>query len=240
MKVLAYQRVSTDRQSEVGWGMDAQRQKLEALAVLHGLEDVEYVKDEGYSGKNEDRPGWQYILKEIQARPQRVGVLMAASLDRITRSLLDLLQLLKTLEKRKITLLVAKQSIDTSTNVGRMMIGVLGVFAEFEREEISARVSAALKARRKTGRSVSGNAPYGWYAGDDGYLVRHPGEQIVLAEIGRMRHDEGMSWQKIADRLNELGKRSRTGGYWSKQGALQNWQSNREQESIMADLEKTG
>ncbi len=99
------------------------------------------------------------------------------------------------------------------------MVNVLGAVAQWEREATAERTSAALQVLKHQGRATGGVAPYGFqFIG--GRREWHRGEQETLAAIIEHR-SAGLSWAKVADKLNATGRRTRTGGRWTRQGAHQ-------------------
>ena len=90
---IGYIRVSTRDQADSGASLESQRVKIEAYAVLHDLELVEVIEDAGHSAKSLDRPGMTNLLRLIRGR--KIGVVIVAKLDRITRSVRDLGELIE-------------------------------------------------------------------------------------------------------------------------------------------------
>jgi DNA invertase Pin-like site-specific DNA recombinase len=91
MRAIGYCRVSTDKQSEKGVSLEAQTEKIRAMAVVHGFELIEVVED-GESGKSLNRSGMQRVLEMVRRR--EVEAVIIAKLDRLTRSVKDLCELL--------------------------------------------------------------------------------------------------------------------------------------------------
>ncbi len=141
-----YIRVSTDGQTT-----DNQRLALEAVAAQRGWTVVATYEDAGISGaKGRDkRPGLDKLLTD--ASRARFDVVMAWAMDRLGRSLADLIDTLRTLEAGKVDLFLHQQAIDTTTPAGRMFFHVTGAFAEFERDMIRSRVNAGLDRARARG-----------------------------------------------------------------------------------------
>lgn len=140
-----YLRVSTDEQTT-----ENQQRELTEAAARAGWEITQVYRDEGISGaKGRDkRPGLDAMLKDATRR--KFDVVMAWSVDRLGRSLQDLVGLLTELHGSNIDLFLHQQAIDTTTPAGRAMFQMMGVFAEFERAMIRDRVKAGM-ARAKAG-----------------------------------------------------------------------------------------
>ena len=145
-KVALYVRVSTDGQTVAN-----QEQELREVAAAKGWEVAEVYRDEGVSGAKgrEARHGLDGMLKD--AVRGRFSVLMAWSVDRLGRSLQDLIHTLNDLRAADCDLYLHRQALDTRTPSGRAMFQMLGVFAEFEREMIRERVKAGIERVRRTG-----------------------------------------------------------------------------------------
>lgn len=143
-----YARVSTDNQT-----VENQLLELHAVAQRQGWDVVTVLTDEGISGaKGRDRrPGFDALLKGIARR--EFDQIMAWSVDRLGRSLPDLVSFLNDAHAKNVDLYLHQQGLDTSTPSGRMMFQMLGVFAEFERAMIRERIMAGLRrTTKKSGR----------------------------------------------------------------------------------------
>jgi DNA invertase Pin-like site-specific DNA recombinase len=145
-KVGIYLRVSTDGQTT-----ENQRRELEAIAARSGWEVVGFYEDAGISGaKGRDkRPGFDRLLKDVTSR--KVNMIAAWSVDRLGRSLQDLVGFLNELQAVKCDLYLHQQSIDTTTPSGRAMFQMCGVFAEFERSMIQQRVVSGMARAKAAG-----------------------------------------------------------------------------------------
>jgi DNA invertase Pin-like site-specific DNA recombinase len=146
MRAAIYLRVST-----AGQDVANQRRELEAAAAARGWQIVAVYADEGISGaKGRDkRP--QFDLMQADAVRRRFDVLMTWAVDRLGRSLPDLIGCMQELHGAKVDLFLHQQAIDSTTPAGKAMFGMLSVFAEFERSMIQARVHAGLDRARAAG-----------------------------------------------------------------------------------------
>ena len=146
-RAAVYVRVSTDKQT-----VENQIRELRQIAERRGWEVVEEYRDAGISGAKgrENRPGLDQMLKDASKR--RFDIVMAWAIDRLGRSLIDLLSTIQTLEACGVDLYLDQQSIDTTTPAGKLMFQVTGAFAEFERSMIRQRVHAGLKRAAQEGR----------------------------------------------------------------------------------------
>jgi DNA invertase Pin-like site-specific DNA recombinase len=148
-RVAIYLRVSTSKQDT-----DNQRRELVAVAARSGWDVVKVYEDAGISGaKGRDkRPGLDAMLKAVNAR--EFDMVAAWSVDRLGRSLTDLLGILQSLHDKGVDLFLHQQGLDTSTSAGKAMYQMLGVFAEFERGIIRERINAGIARARAKGTKL--------------------------------------------------------------------------------------
>src|ERR1700729_3447635 len=148
-RVAIYLRVSTSKQETSN-----QRRELEAVAARSGWQIVKVFQDAGISGaKGRDkRPGVDALLKAVYAK--EFDMVAAWSVDRLVRSLTDLLGILQGLHDKGVGLFLHQQGLDTSTTAGKALFQMLGVFAEFERGVIRERVNAGLARARAKGTKL--------------------------------------------------------------------------------------
>jgi DNA invertase Pin-like site-specific DNA recombinase len=135
-----YVRVSTDHQS-----VENQTRELRQVAERRGWHIVEIYFDAGISGAKgrDQRPGLDALLND--ASRGKFDIVLCWAIDRLGRSLIDLLGTIQHLEACKVDLYLDQQNIDTTTPMGRLVFQVTGAFAEFERSMIRQRVRAGLK-----------------------------------------------------------------------------------------------
>jgi site-specific DNA recombinase len=130
----------------------------------------------------------------------RFEMVLVTRLDRFTRSLLDLLLGIQALEERSVSLKSMTEPYDTSTLMGRFMIQLLGMLAEWERGLIAERTSGGRLRTASAGKWNGGPPPYGYQVDEDGRLVIHPEEAEVVRRIFGLA-DAGESLNGIADQL---------------------------------------
>jgi DNA invertase Pin-like site-specific DNA recombinase len=148
-RVALYLRVSTSDQT-----VENQRRELRAIAERHGWQVVAEFADEGISGTKgrEKRPGYDRLCRGIVRR--EFDQVAAWSVDRLGRSLQDLVVFLGELHAKGVDLYLHQQGLDTGTPAGKAMFQMMGVFAEFERAMIVERVKAGLSRARAQGRRL--------------------------------------------------------------------------------------
>lgn len=166
-----YVRVSSREQALQGYSLDAQELKCRQYAELIGLDPQTLVvyKDDGYSAKSLDRPRMQQMLKDIRAgKIQRVIVY---KLDRLTRSVMDVYRIMQMFLDNNCSLMAIVDNLDLSSANGRMLVGMLSIIAQWEREVISERTRDGLIEMVNQGKyPYGGPAPYGWIKLGDGRL----------------------------------------------------------------------
>lgn len=195
-RALGYARVSTDEQARTGYGIGDQRDRLTAEIAHRGWDMLDLVVDDGESGKDWARPGIRAVLARLAA--DEADALVVTKLDRLTRSALDFAQLLVWAGKLDVRIVVLDIGVDTSTDVGRLVAGIMSNVAEWERRMISDRTRAAAAQRRKDNVAMGGGG------------VRSANPELA-DRITAMRAG-GSTWQAIADRLNAEGVPTVRGG----------------------------
>ena len=214
MKAIGYVRVSTLDQADNGVSCDMQTSKIRAMAEVQDADLVEIITDAGASAKTLRRPGMQKVLDLVTAGA--VDAVIVYKLDRLTRSVKDLGELLDLFERHGVTLVSVCEALDTGTAAGRLVLNVMGSVAQWEREVVAERTREALASMKADGRRV-GNVPFGYEtAGDGAHLVENPKEQRVLAIIRELR-EAGYTLRAIAAELNRQGHRTRRGSAWRHQ-----------------------
>lgn len=208
--VIGYIRVSSRDQAETKLSLTNQEEKIKALAVAHDRKIVRIYNDAAESAKDLKRDAIRELIAEIEKG--KIGHVIIYKLDRLTRNLEDLGYLLRLFEKKGVTLTSVQESLDTSTAGGRMVVNLLGMIAQWERETIAERTQVALDVKRKRGEKLGGITPYGCRV-RQGKLIPHDAEQKVLQAILKARR-EGRGYQDIAEALNDKKVKPRSGVRW--------------------------
>jgi site-specific DNA recombinase len=202
-----YVRVSTEDQAREGVSLEAQIERIRAFAVATGRELTEIVSDAGLSAKSLERPGLAKVLAGV--RTHEVSAVIVLKLDRLTRSVRDLADLLEMFEDAGAALVSCQESLDTGTASGRLMLHLLASVSQWEREAISERTAFALRHKRRAGNAY-GRVPFGFERVGD-KLVAVPQAQAAIAEMRRM-HEDGSSLRQIGVMLTALGALPPQGG----------------------------
>jgi DNA invertase Pin-like site-specific DNA recombinase len=204
-QTIGYARVSTDRQD---LSLDAQQAKIRAMAALHD-KTLEMIVD-AQSAKSLDRPGMVRLLALVDSGA--VDTVIIAKLDRLTRSVKDLAELLERFAKHDVSLVSVAESLDTGSASGRLVLNIMVSVAQWEREAIGERTATALQHKR-TNRQVFNHTPYGYSRAGDA-LVASADEQAVIIRIRALR-SAGETLDAIAGTLNsDAIPTKRAGGKW--------------------------
>lgn len=209
-KDAVYARQSLDKKDSLS--IETQIDKGKAWASG----EVEVYRDKGYSGKNTDRPDLQRLKTDIEA--DKIKKVIVYRLDRISRNIADFYQLNKIMEDHKVEFTSISENFDTSTPMGRAMMGILIVFAQMERESIQERVKDNYYYRiEEDGRWPGGRAPKGFDLSRtaDNKPTLKPNKDIEMVKIAfeSYANDVNSSLAKIGRELNAKGyKSSRASG----------------------------
>lgn len=208
-RAVGYARVSLEKQADLGISLDMQRSKIESYAALYDLELVEMFVDAGASAKTLDRPGLQAALNALDSG--RADALLVMKLDRLTRSVRDLGDLVDRFSNGRFALLSMAENIDTRSASGRLVLNILGSVSQWEAESTRERTSAAMQHKRALSEYTGGKLPYGYRLAADGTRLEPvPNEQAVIRHATRLRQ-KGMKIAAIARALSVAGMRTRSG-----------------------------
>lgn len=167
-RTAIYIRVSTEDQAKEGFSIPAQRERLTAYVKSQDWDIFDYYIDDGYSAKDTKRPQFQRMLQDAEQR--KIDIILVHKLDRFTRNVRDLYEVLDKLNRWNVSFRSSQEQFDTTTTMGRAMIGMLGIFAQWERETIADRVYVGMEQKILTGKRNGAQAPMG-YDLIDGQLV---------------------------------------------------------------------
>ena len=181
MVVVGYARVSTENQLE-NYSIEEQTDRLKAYCAAKGWSLRKLYVDGGYSGGNTNRPALQQLLAAV--RQGGVDAVVVYKLDRLSRSQKDTLTLIEDeLLAHGTDFVSINENFDTSTPFGRAMIGILSVFAQLEKDQITERFTMGRIGRSKAGYYHGGSHPPTGYDYKDGLLVVNQYEAIQIQEI---------------------------------------------------------
>ena len=195
-----YIRVSTEDQAREGFSLGEQEEKLLALCKFKDLEVYKIYKDAGISAKDmEHRPQFQEMLKDM--KDGKINYIVAYKLDRITRSVRDLEELISVLEQYNCFLLCDRDDVNTSTANGRFFVRMLTVLSQLEIEIVSERTKFGLNGAIKSGH-IPGQRPFGYKSADDKKMIIDNATRPYVEKIFDM-YLEGKSFQQIANYFEE-------------------------------------
>lgn len=217
--VAIYVRWSTDDQSE-GTTLAVQLEGCRHYALSQGWlpqESLTFI-DDGYSGGNLNRPGLIRLRQLIAAGD--VDCVVVFKVDRLSRNIVDAVELVLGEWLGRCYFKSAREPIDTSTDLGRVIFGILAMFADFERSQIRERTQSGKTRRIADGKQLHGQPCFGYApAGSKGRWVEAPGEAAVVRRIFRLAA-EGQSASSICRQLNGEGIHTRAGKLWSLRSLL--------------------
>lgn len=207
MSAAIYTRVSTLDQAREGYSLEAQRKALTDWCIQRGHGPPTVYEDAGISGKDiRHRPAMRQLLDEVRAGKHDLVVVWA--LSRLTRSVADLYSIWGMMQAHGCDLVSYTEAFDSSTPVGRAMMGLLGVFAQMEREITGERVAAAMRERAMKGKRTCSEV-LGYDAMPGGLRV-NPAEASRVLEIYRVYEATG-SLSETARWCRQYGIRGKRG-----------------------------
>lgn len=216
-RVGCYLRVSTESQIE-NYSIEEQKERLTAYCKAKGWAIYRYYIDPGYSGGNMNRPALQEMLKDIKNKT--VDIVAVYKLDRLSRSQKDTLTLIEDeFVSNGVDFVSINENFDTTSPFGRAMIGILSVFAQLEKDQITERFTMGRIGRAKSGYYHGGATPPTGYDYIDGNLIINEYEAIQVKEVFD-RFLKGYSIHSIRKYMNQNFKTK--SGAWSSHALVLN------------------
>jgi len=212
LRCAVYTRKSTEEGLDMDFNsLDAQRESCEAYIASQRAEGWLLVADRyddgGFSGGTTERPALKRLLADLKAG--KVDVIVVYKIDRLSRSMLDFLNLVELFERHGVTFVSVTQSFNTKDAMGRMALNILVTFAQFERELIGERIRDKVAASRRRGKWMGGWTPLG-YEVHDRKLIIHQADAERVLHIFR-RFVQLKSATRLARELVAAGERNRYG-----------------------------
>ncbi len=210
-KAALYVRVSTDAQREEGYSIEAQEEMLIAYCVSRGIKNYEVYTDGGFSGSNINRPRLSELIADIGAG--KISHVIVYKLDRLSRSQKDTLFLIEdVLIPNGVSFVSLNENMDTSTPIGRAMLGIMSAFAQLERETIKERTRMGMNERVKKGLwRGGGKIPFGYdYDSEKGILVPNEDAETVRQmyrlyldghSMMSVARSVGLKYEKMAEQI---------------------------------------
>ncbi len=218
VRVATYTRISTDEERQPN-SLEAQAHRLAAFVDSQPGWRIERRYQDQFTGTVLERPALTRLLRD--AKLARFDLLLVYRVDRLARSIRGLAQIIDELAACEVVFRSATEPFDTGTPAGRMMMQMLGVFAEFERALIVERIVAGQERKAARGGWLGGTRPYGYQlATDREHLEPQPTEAPLVPRIFELYAHRRLGSAAIAAWLNERGYRTARGGPWSPDGVL--------------------
>jgi site-specific DNA recombinase len=213
-KAVGYIRVSTIIQVKEGESLSTQKQQIVDYAKNKGWELGDIYSDEGISGaKIEYRSEFQRMVQD--AKQGKFEVVIFTKLSRLARNAREYMNLSHDLEEHGITLVSIKENIDPTTRTGKMMAGILALFAEWEHETIKEQMYENKMIRWREQRTFIGRPPYAYYWNKEKkQLEINEGEAKVYHLLVDMYLNQKMSFQDMCIKLKKIGIKGKR-AYWS-------------------------
>lgn len=209
MKACGYVRVSTEEQVD-GVSIDLQKEKIRLFCRAKDWILCEIYEDAGKSGKDLHRNGMEDLIRDAKGR--QFEAVIVYKVDRLSRRQRDLWHLLDDVfEPNGVGFVSVNEPFDTTTAIGKACLGMIGVFAQLERDMISERTKDALSYKKRQGDRL-GTPPLGFsLVGDE--LKERP-EELAAVRYAKQLRREGFSLRDIANHLDEAGHQTKRGGKW--------------------------
>jgi len=209
--LIGYVRIS--KATEAGLSIESQTNQINAYAASKGIKISEILVDDGYSGKNLNRPQLVKALEIVKSG--KASGIVVASISRLSRSVLDVENILENdLNGRQ--LIALDMNIDTATPSGRLIVNIMSGLYQFERSNLRQRTKNALTVKRNRGEALGrpDRVRYGFEKGANGLLVPSEKEQAII-ELARQLKSQERSNSNVAAIINRRGYRNRAGGMFT-------------------------
>lgn len=219
MAIILYARKSVERENSISCETQLEYCKM-MIRPEERDERVIIFVDNGFSGGNVDRDGFQKMMRLV--RQGEVQKVIVYKLDRISRSLSDFVSILQEFKAHKVEFVSSQESFDTSSPYGEMIVKLLMVFAEFERTSIIERVTQAYIHRSEMGFYMGGRQPYGFeLVPATIHNIRTKKLNPIPSEIEQIRYifkvyaQESVSLRRLLEILTAEGKQPLNGSSWT-------------------------
>ena len=214
-KVAIYVRVSTHWQIDKD-SLPMQKTDLaNYCAYVLNINNYEIFEDAGYSAKNTDRPDFQKMMSRI--RSGEFSHLLVWKIDRISRNLLDFIDMYEELKRLGVAFVSRNEQFDTTTAMGEAMLKIILVFAELERNTTSERVSNVMISRAETGKWNGGRVPYGYRSPGKGMMPMVDETEAAVVKQIFNNYEYSRSTTMVARDLTDKGILTKKGNKWSAQ-----------------------
>lgn len=209
---IGYIRVSTDEQVREGFSLENQKARIRKKCENEGWELLDIIPDEGISGASiEKRTGLKKALRLIKSK--KINYLVVYKLSRLSRNIIDAVEIADLLEKNDTYLISLEDNIDTSNPIGKYFLYFASIIADMERENLIIQVKGGMSQKAREGQWNGGTPPLG-YDLIDKKLVINPEEAEIVKYIFS-EYVKNNGYKAIASKLNEKGYKTKKGKYFS-------------------------
>lgn len=219
--IAIYARQSVERPDSISIAMQVEH----CRRICPAEAEVRVFTDRGFTGTNTHRPAFREMLEAVEQG--EVKSVYVYKLDRISRSLCDFAAMMQTFRRRNVTLHSVRESFDTRTEIGGMLLNLLMMFAELEQKTIAGRVRDNYYARAAQQLALGGTPPYG-YTGKNVRISNHtatilevqPDEAAQVQAFYTGYGIAGQNVEQLVQAANRSGSRTRNGANWSNSAVL--------------------
>ena len=211
-RAAIYTRVSTTDQADKGYGLDVQKERCRGMIISKGWTEVGLYEDAGISGTYgpAKRPALARMISDIEGG--KIDVVVVNSLDRLARKTILVLELVNKFLELGVSIVSSKESLDTSTPMGKFALTLSAGISQLERDTIVERTTAGREKRGKLDGEKGGVIPLGYERTKTGIAVKEE-EAGIVRTIIQLR-DEGFTLRDIAKTLNDNSVKTRKGNKW--------------------------
>jgi DNA invertase Pin-like site-specific DNA recombinase len=185
MATYGYVRVSTQRQADEGESLAVQQRQITGYATMIGASVPTFFVEEGVSGTKPlgERPAGAELLAKLQ----RGDVIVCAKLDRMFRSALDALTMVKAFKEKGVSLHLIDLGGDVAGNgISKLFFTIISAVAEAERDRIVQRILDVKRDQKRQGKHLGGKRPFGYQIDEDGKLIKDEREQAAIGKAKAM------------------------------------------------------
>ena len=203
-KVAGYGRVSTLDQAETGTSPEEQKSAIESACKTKNYELYKFYSDDGFSGKNDNRPGLQKLMSD--AKEGHFNLVMFTKLDRFGRNLRDIKNIIHKLHELSIEIYCIEQTeVNKNGLYGNLILNILSTFSEFESGMIRERTKSGRMSRWKSNKSIMGSVPFGYTRDENGKILIDTENRKNYEKIVSLYLDQNYSMRDIAIRMKADG-----------------------------------
>ncbi|MDI6600227.1 MAG: recombinase family protein [Thermoanaerobacteraceae bacterium] len=197
-----YTRVSTEEQAQ-GFSLEAQADDIKKYCELHKIHIAGEYCDAGITGTSIDkRESFKQMLRDIKTHKDNIDAVIIWKLSRISRNMMDLVDIVRYFEEHNIVIISITDRIDTSGVMGKFFFYLVGAFAEMERENIVLQAKNGMKKRAEEGKWNGGSPPLGYDYYNDRELVVNEKEAKTVRLIFDLYSNKGWGYSRICQFLN--------------------------------------